>query len=131
MMTLLIVLVLPQQVSYNCRSISPGEGAGRHELMPTDTTYVGNLAPKDMRRRYMSIFGLTWGVAQGIGPVMGGLLSDNIGPSAPWLGGGMVGVLAVTAFVLLARRARTPAKEFAALTWNTIRKTDQTQMAVG
>ena len=40
-------------------------------LMPTSTTYAANLAPADMRGRYMSIYGLTWGVAQGVGPVMG------------------------------------------------------------
>jgi MFS family permease len=75
-------------------------------LMPTATTYTANRAPADMRGRYMSIFGLTWGVAQGIGPLTGGYLSDTLGPSAPWLGGGVVGMAAVTAFVVLARRGQ-------------------------
>jgi MFS family permease len=81
---------------------------GELMLMPTSTTYTANLAPTDMRGRYMSIYSLTWGVAQGIGPVMGGFLSDNYGPSAPWLGGGLVGALSVTAFTVLAmwRRAQ-------------------------
>ena len=29
---------------------------------------AASLAPADMRGRYMSLFSLTWGVAQGIGP---------------------------------------------------------------
>ncbi|MEA3352039.1 MAG: MFS transporter, partial [Chloroflexota bacterium] len=41
-------------------------------LVPTATTYAANLAPPDMRGRYMSIFSLSWGVATGIGPVVGG-----------------------------------------------------------
>jgi len=45
-------------------------------------------------------------VAQGVGTVMGGFLSDTIGPAAPWLGGGVVGLLAVTAFTVLATRGK-------------------------
>jgi MFS family permease len=74
--------------------------------MPTSTTYVANLAPTDMRGRYMSIYSLTWGVAQGIGPLAGGFLADTIGPAAPWLFGGVAGALAVSAFVALAMRAK-------------------------
>ena len=74
-------------------------------LMPTATTFTANLAPADMRGRYMSLFSLTWGVAQGIGPVAGGFLADSYGPPAPWLGGGVAGILAVMAFVVLAARA--------------------------
>ena len=49
----------------------------------------------------MSLFSLTWGVAQGIGPVAG----------ASWLGGGVAGVLTVMAFVVLALRARHREKQ--------------------
>jgi predicted MFS family arabinose efflux permease len=75
-------------------------------IMPTSTTYVANLAPVDMRGRYMSLYSLTWQVAQGIGPLTGGYLSDHFGPSAPWFEGGVAATLAVTAFVWLAARAR-------------------------
>jgi len=30
---------------------------------------------------------------------MGGFLSDNIGPAAPWLGGAVIGLLAVSALI--------------------------------
>jgi MFS family permease len=73
-------------------------------LMPTATSYTANLAPVDMRGRYMSIFSLTWGIAQGIGPVAGGYLSDNFGIATPWFGGGVVGLFALTAFLLLERK---------------------------
>lgn len=83
---------------------------GELMLMPTSTTYTANLAPPDMRGRYMSIYSLTWGVAQGIAPLTGGLLADHFGPSAPWLGGGVAGLAAVTAFMLLALREKRLAR---------------------
>ncbi len=70
-------------------------------LIPTSTTYAANLAPADMRGRYMSIYGLTWGIASGISPVMGGFLNDKIGPVYIWYGGLAVGLLAALAFSLL------------------------------
>lgn len=78
-------------------------------IMPTATTYVANLAPADMRGRYMSIYGMTWGVAMAIAPVMGGVLNDNIGPVTIWLGGLMIGMTSVLGFMLLARRYPQPA----------------------
>jgi MFS family permease len=67
-------------------------------LIPTATTLTANLSPKDMRGRYMSIYGLTWGIASGIGPVIGGLLNDNIGPAAIWHGGFVIGMIATASF---------------------------------
>ncbi len=73
-------------------------------LIPTSTTYTASLAPADMRGRYMSLYGLTHNVASGIAPLMGGFLSDSIAPRATWLGGGILGVVSVIAFLLLSRR---------------------------
>ncbi len=72
---------------------------GELVLIPTSTTFVANLAPVHMRGRYMSIYGLTWGVATGIGPVLGGWLNDTFRPQAIWYGGGLVGLCSVLAFL--------------------------------
>jgi len=72
-------------------------------LIPTATTYVANLAPPEMRGRYMSIYGLTWGLAAGTGPVLGGFLNDNFGPVYIWIGAGAVGLVATLAFLVLSR----------------------------
>jgi MFS family permease len=69
-------------------------------LMPT---YVANLAPANMRGRYMSIYGLTWNVAAAIGPVMGGFLNDALAPSATWYGGMVVGFLGMAGFMWMVR----------------------------
>ena len=74
-------------------------------MVPTSSTYVANLAPVDMRGRYMSFYALTWGVAAGIGPIFGGFLNDIFGPKAIWLGGAVVGSLGVIFFLVLARRS--------------------------
>ncbi len=78
---------------------------GEMILMPTSTTYTANLAPADMRGRYMSIYTLTWGAASGIGPVLGGFLNDNLGARSPWIGGLVIGLVSAAGFVLLARRS--------------------------
>ena len=49
------------------------------ELMvsPTSNALVANMAPPDKRARYMGIYSLTYTFGTGIGPVMGGVLSDS------------------------------------------------------
>ncbi len=75
-------------------------------LTPTATTLAANLAPKDMRGRYMSLYGLTWSVAAGIGPVLGGILNDQIGPAAIWYGALLIGLVSTGIFLLLAQRTK-------------------------
>lgn len=76
---------------------------GELVLVPTASTFVANQAPVDKRGRYMGIFGLTWSIAAGIAPIMGGLLNDNLGPRYIWVGGMLVGLLSVAAFFHLHR----------------------------
>jgi len=73
-------------------------------LVPTATTYVANRAPADMRGRYMSLYGLTWSVARGIGPAYGGFLNDRLGPKFIWYGGFLVGLISVTWLIVLSRK---------------------------
>jgi MFS family permease len=75
---------------------------GELMIVPTATTYTANLAPPDMRGRYMSIFSLTWGIGTGIGPVVGGYLNDTIGPQAIWYGGGLIALAGTAWFIIQA-----------------------------
>ncbi len=79
---------------------------GEMILVPTSSTYAANLAPEDMRGRYLSLYSMTHGLAYGVGPVLGGLLSDNFGPKYTWYGGGIIGIVSVAAFILLQRSNR-------------------------
>ncbi len=76
---------------------------GEMVTVPTATTLTANVAPLDMRGRYMSVFGLTWGVGFGIGPVLGGWLSDNVAPRAIWYAGFSMALISALAFVVLTR----------------------------
>jgi MFS family permease len=78
---------------------------GEMILVPTSSTYTANLAPADKRGRYMSIYGLSWPVGQGTGPVVGGLLSDTLGPQSTWFGGMAGGLISVLIFAYFGRRA--------------------------
>jgi MFS family permease len=80
---------------------------GELVIVPTSSTFVANIAPADMRGRYMSIYGLTWSFGQGVGPVLGGLLNDHFGPHAIWWGGVVVGLISATGLFATARLART------------------------
>jgi len=74
---------------------------GEMIMIPTSTALTANLAPPDMRGRYMGMYGLTWGVAMGIGPVLGGTLNDQVAPVAIWYAGLAFGAVALIGFVLL------------------------------
>jgi MFS family permease len=74
------------------------------ELMvsPTATAQVANMAPAHMRARYMGIYSLLYTVGQGVGPLLGGLLS-GFAPSAIWYGGAVATVIAAVGFYLMPR----------------------------
>ncbi len=72
-------------------------------LSPTSVTLAANLAPPDKRGRYMGVYGLSYRVGAGVGPPVGGLLSDAIAPNAPWVFGMGSCLLATGGFLLMAR----------------------------
>lgn len=75
-------------------------------MVPTSTTFTANMAPPEMRGRYMGLYGLTWGVGFGIGPVLGGYLNDHLAPVAIWYFGLALGLTAAVGFLLLQRGLR-------------------------
>lgn len=75
-------------------------------LIPTTTTYVANRAPAHLRGRYMSIYNLSVGLAQGIGPLIGGLISDASNPRNIWIAGFLIGIWSPIGFLLLWMRER-------------------------
>ena len=48
-----------------------------------------------------SVFGLSWRIAIGVGPILGGVLNDNLGPKAIWYGGVLIGLMSVTPFLVV------------------------------
>jgi MFS family permease len=77
-------------------------------IVPTTSTFVANLAPSDKRGRYMSIYGLSWGIATGIGSLLGGILNDQLGPKAIWYGAFIIGSCAIIGFLYQYFRIQKP-----------------------
>jgi len=76
---------------------------GELTLVPTASKYVADLAPADLRGRYMSIHWLGWGLARTLSPIIGGFLNDNIAPRAIWIGGLLIGLTSALGLFLLSR----------------------------
>lgn len=74
-------------------------------IAPTSASMVANLAPVDMRARYMGIFSVAYTIGSGIGPIIGGFLSDAIAPAAIWYGGAVFSFLALVGFAAMNRQS--------------------------
>lgn len=72
-------------------------------MIPTATTLTANLALPEARGRYRSVYGRTWGLSLALGPVIGGLLHDRVGPAAIGWGGGGMALAAALGFLGLLR----------------------------
>ena len=63
--------------------------------MPVTSAYIADLAPADLRGRYMGAYGLTWALGLVVGPALGMKLFAWH-PAALWSAGFLLGVLAAT-----------------------------------
>jgi predicted MFS family arabinose efflux permease len=77
---------------------------GELMVMPTSNTYVADLAPLDMRGRYMAAFAFAPGVGRSMAPMIGGLLNDQIGPRAIWIGGGVIGLASALSYFIISKK---------------------------
>ena len=71
---------------------------GEMLIIPTSVSLVADTAPVTMRGRYMGVYGLTWGIAFGVGPILGGYLNDKIAPVYIWYEAFILGLLSTLAF---------------------------------
>lgn len=76
---------------------------GELTLVPTASKYVADIAPADLRGRYMSMHWLGWGLARTLSPIIGGFLNDNVSPQAIWIGGLLIGLTSVSGIFIFNR----------------------------
>ncbi len=76
-------------------------------LIPTVSKYIADLAPMDMRGRYMSFYWFAWGIARSTAPLIGGFLNDNIAPHAIWIGGLTIGLVSTIGLIFFNRLSNT------------------------
>jgi MFS family permease len=81
---------------------------GELTLIPTVSKYIADLAPADMRGRYMSFYWFAWGIARGAAPLIGGFLNDNISPRSIWFGGLIIGLASTIGLFIFSARKRDP-----------------------
>lgn len=77
-------------------------------ITPTITGLIANIAPTDQRARYLGVLSMSYPLASGTAPVIGGFLGDTIAPRATWVGGMVLTSLAVIGFYRLAQRRLFP-----------------------
>lgn len=77
---------------------------GEMIAMPVSSAYIADLAPANLRGRYMGVFGLTWATGLIIGPAMGMKLF-GVSPVALWLACGALGLVAAM-IILVADKTR-------------------------
>jgi len=73
---------------------------------PTATAFVADVAPVTMRGTYMAVYSLCFGFGFGLGPMVGGVLHDTLGPAYIWHGAFLTGLISTAAFLLLNRATR-------------------------
>jgi len=76
---------------------------GEMLVVPTSQVLVANLAPPDMRGRYMAVYGLSAAIPYTLGPGLAGLILDNLNPNLLWYVGGILCIVSALGFYVLHR----------------------------
>jgi MFS family permease len=74
---------------------------GEMFVTPVAQALVARLAPADMRGRYMAIFGFSFLLPFTTGPLLAGLVIDNLYPELVWYLAGLLGLVAAIGFAWL------------------------------
>ena len=80
---------------------------GEMLVAPVSQALTAQLAPEDMRGRYMAVFGFYWGIPFADGPLLAGILMDSGASTTLWYLVGIIGFLAALCFVWLNRQVQT------------------------
>jgi len=74
---------------------------GEMLVAPVGQALVANLAPEEMRGRYMAMFGFSWTITFALGPLAAGLVMDNYNPNWVWYASGLVSIMAIGGYLFL------------------------------
>lgn len=88
---------------------------GEMTMIPVASALVADMAPETMRGRYMAVNNATWGLGWMVGPLLAGLISDNLGPVHVWTACFLLGLLATAGYVSLSRWLPAKANRRAAM----------------
>ena len=77
---------------------------GEMVIAPIVQTLIANIAPEDMRGRYMAAYHLGWGIAASVGPLTAGVIMDNYNPDWVWYAGGIICSMVALGYLILNAR---------------------------
>ncbi|WP_229401098.1 MDR family MFS transporter [Micromonospora okii] len=67
---------------------------------PSNSTLIAELSPAELRGRYQGVFSLSWQVAGAAAPLLGGLVRQQAGNGALWLGCAAIGAVMAVAHLV-------------------------------
>lgn len=76
---------------------------GEMLVSPVGQAIVAQLAPEDKRGRYLATYSFSWVIPTAVGPLLAGMVMDNLDPNWVWYGAALLGVVAAAAFALQER----------------------------
>lgn len=68
---------------------------------PIGQAVVANIAPEDMRGRYMAFYGFSFAIPGVVGTLLAGMIMDNADPRLVWYAAGLLGIIASSMYVSL------------------------------
>jgi MFS family permease len=68
---------------------------------PVGQALAAQMAPDDMRGRYMAFYGFSWSLPNAVGFYLAGLILDNYDPRILWYAAGLVGLIATASFLAM------------------------------
>jgi len=71
---------------------------------PVGQAIVANLAPEDMRGRYMAFYGFSFAIPGVVGTLMAGAVMDYLDPNWVWFGAGILGLVATGMYLAMANQ---------------------------
>ncbi|NLG29429.1 MAG: MFS transporter [Chloroflexi bacterium] len=78
---------------------------GETMTAPTSQAMAAELAPEDMRGRFMAVYGLSWSISSAVAPTLAGVVMDAGHPYWVWYGASALALVAALAYMALQRRA--------------------------
>jgi MFS family permease len=96
---------------------------GEMLFAPVSQALVANIAPEQMRGRYMAMYGFAWTLPTAIAPLAAGYIMDNYSPAWVWYTCGIVSIAAVAGYLALhvhMRRHRVVEAEGPSITEETV-----------
>jgi len=68
---------------------------------PALTAHIANISDAAVRGRYMGLFSLSFSLSLLVGPALGSMVYDNLGPDVLWFCSGIVGIIIFVGFFKL------------------------------